>query len=137
MIKIKRKKQPDIDIYTLKDQTLTQSFRNDVLAFIDASSEHFSSFIPRLQDQNEKFTKAEKETLEAIRYYADPAHFANGKKALFTLKWLIIVTYPRLKPRKTSLINSSLKRVVWNYRIRLSQMTSNLYYMSNNLCKIL
>nr|WP_321233586.1 hypothetical protein [uncultured Psychroserpens sp.] len=80
MIKIKRKKQPDIKIYNHKNQTLTQAFRNDVLQFIDANSVHFSSLIPRLQDANEKFTKAEKETLKAIAYYANPAHFSNGKK---------------------------------------------------------
>ena len=80
MIKIKRTKQPEIDIYNRKNQKLTKAFRDDVLQFIDPNSNHFSSFIPRLQDENEKFTKAEKETLQAIAYYANPAHFSNGEK---------------------------------------------------------
>ncbi|MCK8479657.1 hypothetical protein [Psychroserpens algicola] len=80
MIKIKRTKQPDIAIYNLKNQKLTKAFRDEVLALIDTNSIHFSSFIPRLKDANEKFTKAEKETLQAIAYYGNPAHFANNEK---------------------------------------------------------
>ena len=80
MIKIERSKEPSIKVYTLKNQTLSADFRQEALMFIDPSSNHFSSFILRLKDENEKFTKAEKETLQAIVYYANPDNFKDGQK---------------------------------------------------------
>lgn len=80
MIKIKRPKTPNIDIYTKKEEPLTEELRNNVLKLLDKNSVAFKSFIPRLKDVGEQFTKAEKETLEAINYYGDPNNFENGVK---------------------------------------------------------
>ena len=80
MIKIKRPKTPDIKIYSEKSEELDGDLRTNLLKFIDKDSVEFKSFIPRLKDKDELFTKAEKETLEAINYYADPDNFEDGIK---------------------------------------------------------
>ena len=80
MIKIKRPKTPDIAIYTVKKESLTEELRTNLLKLIDKDSVSFKSFIPRLKDNDEKFTKAEKETLEAINYYSDTNNLEDDTK---------------------------------------------------------
>ncbi len=80
MIKINRPPTPDIKVYTEKNQNLSTEERNFLLALLDSQSIQFGSFIPRLQDEQERFTKAEEETLKAIAYYANPENFKDNKK---------------------------------------------------------
>jgi uncharacterized protein (TIGR02646 family) len=80
MIKINRPETPDIKIYTEKSESLSTELRANLLRLIHEDAVHFKGFITRLEDENEKFTKAEEETLEAINYYADPANFEDETK---------------------------------------------------------
>jgi hypothetical protein len=80
MIKINRPNTPEIKIYTLKKDVLKNDLRLNVLKLIDANSVGFKDFIPRLSDPAEKYTKAGKETLMAINYYADPNNFKTISK---------------------------------------------------------
>ncbi|WP_298514741.1 hypothetical protein [uncultured Kordia sp.] len=82
MIKINRPETPNINIYTEKTKSLSLELRTNLLKLIAEDAVHFQGFVSRLEDENEMFTKAEEETLEAINYYADPANFkVEGKKA--------------------------------------------------------
>ena len=80
MLKTNRPKRPDLDIYINKNQSITSKLRSDVLALIDPNTSPFGDLVPRLRDNSEKFTKAEKETLKAIQYYADPENFKDDIK---------------------------------------------------------
>ncbi|AXG70967.1 TIGR02646: family protein [Kordia sp. SMS9] len=80
MIKINRPKIPNIKIYAEKSESLAPELRANLLKLIDENAVHFPDFVARLKDENEKFTKAEEETLEAINYYADPENFKNKDK---------------------------------------------------------
>lgn len=80
MIKIDRPKTPNIKIYTEKSESLATELRTNLLKLINEDAIHFPDFVSRLKDENEKFTKAEEETLEAINYYADPDNFKNEDK---------------------------------------------------------
>ena len=80
MLKINRPEIPNISVYTEKKHTLKEEVRSNLLNLIDETSVGFNDFVPRLRDKDEKYSKAEKETLEAINYYADPKNFENNVK---------------------------------------------------------
>lgn len=85
MIKIDRPERPSIPIYKTKSNNLDrdaakdQALRTKLLTLIDGTVPHFESIFERLSN-NGKFTKAEAETLKAIAFFADEAHFKNDKK---------------------------------------------------------
>lgn len=80
MIKINRPPTPDIKVYTEKERDLSQEDRTFLLTLIDENSVRFGSFVSRLKDENERFTKAEEETLKSIAYYGNPTNFSNDEK---------------------------------------------------------
>jgi len=80
MIKVTRPPAPDIPVYSDKKHKLSHEERTFLLSVLDDQSVSFADFIPRLEDENEKFTKAEQETMKAIVYYANPENFDNDEK---------------------------------------------------------
>lgn len=78
MIKVDRPPQPEIKLYTDRKYNLTKKERTFLLATIEEDSFNFAHFVPRLKDKQERFTKAEQETLKAICHYANPEHFKDN-----------------------------------------------------------
>ena len=80
MIKVKRSKIPKLKVYTVENQNLNPSERKLLLKLIKKDAIAFKKVVSRLKDSAARFTKAEKETLQSIAYYADPKNFVNEVK---------------------------------------------------------
>lgn len=84
MIRIMRPAQPALSIYTRKSSQLDKNqvkdaaLRTKLLTMLN-NIPAYKDIRKRLKN-NEKFTKAEAETLKAIAYFADQANFKNDEK---------------------------------------------------------